>query len=123
MPLISFELEDGSQILVESQTSAVGGLAPASRAEDAVEAASQTFEQALDRVRPAASTIIAKLKSLSEPADEVTVEFGLNLQAKAGAVIASASVDAHYKVSLKWKRDVKADPSAQPSAQGRAGGG
>jgi Trypsin-co-occurring domain 1 len=36
--------------------------------------------------------------------DEFTVEFGVKLSAKAAVVIASATTDANFKVTLKWKK-------------------
>jgi hypothetical protein len=36
--------------------------------------------------------------------DEMAVEFGIKLNAGAGAFIASTGVEANYKVPLKWAR-------------------
>jgi hypothetical protein len=66
--------------------------------------ASQTFEDAISRVRPAAETIVAQLRSLAAAPDEVEVEFGLTLSAEAGAFIAAASTEAYFKLTLTWRR-------------------
>ena len=66
-----------------------------------------TFEQALDKVKPAASAIIRKLRSLHDSPDEIEVEFGLKLSAELGAIVASTHIDANYSVTLKWKREEK----------------
>jgi len=104
--LIEFPLEDGSSLWVEASEAAPSGLTPATRGGLPARAA-QTFEAALERVRPAAQVIIQKLRSLHDAPDEITVEFGLKLSAEAGAVIAAGGVEANYTVTLKWKREEK----------------
>ena len=36
---------------------------------------------------------------------EIEVEFGMKMDVKAGAIIASTGVEANFKVKLKWKRE------------------
>jgi hypothetical protein len=70
--------------------------------------AGQTFEVALERIKPVAGTIIAKLRGLSDPPDEAVVEFGLKMSGQAGSVVvASVGAEAHYKVTLTWRREEK----------------
>ena len=108
--LIEFPLEDGDVIVVEvDEPEPKGGVMRAARPGEIVVKAGQTFEAALERIKPAAGTIIAKLRGLHDPPDEVEVEFGLRMSADAGAVIASAGAEANYKVTLKWKRETKAE--------------
>lgn len=103
--LVEFPLEDGGTILVEVDVPEEAGMVPAGLGEGVPEKARQSFEAALDKVRPAAQTIIKKLRSLHDPPDEVEVEFGLKMSADAGALIAAAGVEANYKVTLTWKRE------------------
>ena len=110
--LIEFPLEDGSTILVEAnEPEPEGGIVRAARPVEVIARASQTFEHALDVVRPAAATILKKLRALHDQPDEIEVEFGLKVSAEAGAFVASAGVDANYTVRLKWK---KPESPAQP---------
>lgn len=103
--LVEFPLDDGTTILVEvDEPGRAGGTVKAGRVEEVVQKAQQTFEHALDKVKPAASAIIQKLRSLSDAPDEVEVEFGLKLSAEAGAFIAAAGMEANYTVKLMWKR-------------------
>ncbi len=67
----------------------------------------QSLEQALETARPAALAVRDVFRSLSP--DRVSIEFGLRLDASAGAVIAKAGVGAHFTVTLDW------DPSSQQS--------
>ena len=71
--------------------------------EQIVEKVGQTFEAALDKVRPAAAAIIEKLQDLSQAPSEIGVEFGIKIGAKGNAFIASADTEANFKVTLKWQ--------------------
>jgi len=107
--LVEFPLEDGGSILVEVEEAERPGMVPAATrsAKGVPEKAQQTFEAALEKVRPAAAVIIKKLRALHDQPDEVEVEFGLKMDAKAGAMLAAAGVEANYKVTLTWKREKK----------------
>lgn len=102
--LVQFALEGGGSIFVEVEVDETeeGGIVPAARPGEIAVKAAQSFEEALDRVRPAASAIIAKLHSLDDRPDEIEVEFGLKLSAEAGAIVAAAGVEANYTIRLKW---------------------
>jgi hypothetical protein len=103
--LVEFPLEEGGSILVEvDEPESESGLTRAGRPSEIPAEAGQTFESALERLRPAAGAIIAKLRGLADPPDEVQVEFGLTMSAAAGMVVASASAEANYRVTLTWRR-------------------
>ena len=103
--LVSFVVEDDPEqfVVVEVDAPPETGEEPAARRGE-IQRAEQSLHEALDRVQPAASALIAKILALPEPPHETTVEFGINLTAKAGAVLASAGVEANYKVTLTWRR-------------------
>ena len=107
--LVEFPLQDGGSILVEVEDAGgMGVVREAARGgRDVPEKARQTFEAALDKIRPAAASIIKKLRGLHDPPDEIEVEFGLKMSAEAGAVVASGGVEANYTVKLTWKRERK----------------
>lgn len=105
--LVEFPLEDGTTILVEVDDPETGSVIRSGRVGDAVTKSQKTFEEAMDKVKPAASAIIAKIRSLHDTPDEVEVEFGLKMSADAGAFVASAGIEANYKVTLKWKKEEK----------------
>jgi hypothetical protein len=102
--LIEYQLADGSPIWVEVDEPEIGGVKPVSRSGEVVEKAKQTFNEALDKVKPIAETIIDKLRNLSDSPDEVEVKFGLKMNAAAGAIIAAAGVEANYEITLKWTK-------------------
>lgn len=102
--LVEFPLEDGTTMMVEVEESEVEGLERVSRG-DIIERSQQTLEKSLEKVRPAAQYIIEKLRSLHDSPDEVEVQFGINLSAETGAVLAAAGISANYSIKLKWVKE------------------
>lgn len=104
--LVEFRLEEGGTILVEVEVPEEAGLVPVAREERGVrEWAEDTFEAVWEKVRPAASAIVSKLRALHDPPDKVEVTFGLRMDAKAGAILTSAGMEANFKVTLTWRRE------------------
>ncbi|WP_348267831.1 CU044_2847 family protein [Edaphobacter paludis] len=105
--LARFTLSDGGFVLAEVDDSSPstktmrGGPAGTGLFVESTE----TFQTAIGQVKNAAEAMVDGLRSLVKPADELTLEFGVKLTAEAGAVIAKASTDAHFTVTLKWKSD------------------
>jgi hypothetical protein len=104
--LVEFALADDEVILVEvdAPTLARATMRGLAEPQAMVEKAKISFEQALDKLKPAADAIISKLRNLTERPDEISVEFGIKLSAAAGAVITSASVEANFVVKLLWRQ-------------------
>jgi hypothetical protein len=103
--LIEFPLEDGSTVVIEvDEPEFEGSLIKAARPGEVVIKAQQTFEHAIDKIKPGADVIIKQLRNLSDSPDEIKVFFGLKLSAEAGAVVAAAGIDANYSITLKWKK-------------------
>lgn len=112
--LVEFGLNDGGTILVEvHEASRVGGPVTRGLSGDQVtERARQTFEDAVQRIEPAAQAIITQLRGMTQAPDEVQVEFGLDLHAEAGAFIAAASAIANFRIAMTWRH---AEPSSVKS--------
>ena len=98
--LVEYELEDGGTIIVEVDLPEAG-IERAGRGDQIIKA-KERFADALEQIRPVAHTVLSKLGDLS--ADEIGVEFGIKLGAKAGVIIACADTEANFTVSLTWKR-------------------
>jgi len=107
--LVEFPLEDGGSIFVEvsEPEGGRGSRRVARGAEEEPETAPKTFEQALNKIRPATESVIAMLRGLLHKPGEVEMEFGFTLSAEAGVIITSISTEANYKVTLRWKEDSK----------------
>ena len=102
--LVEFPMEDGSTILVEvDEPGYGGGTLRSMRPGDMIERAGMTYEQAIDKIQPAAVSIIARLRAMPEPPSEIAVELGISLSAEAGAFLASAATQAHVIITLTWK--------------------
>src|SRR5262245_17208128 len=69
-----------------------------------VEKGDKTFEDATAAVTPAARSLIARLRSIDNPPDEVGIQFGVQLSAQTGAFIASVAAEANFTVSMTWRR-------------------
>jgi hypothetical protein len=100
--LIEYTLENGGSIIVEVDEPE--GLVRADRGSDVIEKATQKFEEALQKVKPATMAIISTLRELGDSPDEASVEFGVKLSAKAGVIVASADAEANFVFKLTWKR-------------------
>jgi Trypsin-co-occurring domain 1 len=117
--IAQFTLEDGTPFLVEidePEGSAIQRVAAVNTGQ-LVYQAKVTLEEALDRVKPVAATVLTKLKSgLTTPADEIEVTFGLKLNAAAGVVFSSVGGEVTFEVKLKWHHQ-NATPSVLPPPQ------
>jgi hypothetical protein len=104
--LVEFPLEEGGSVVVEVDDPPG---APVTRGigkdhSALVGEADKTFEAATAAVTPAARSLIARLRAVEDPPDEVGIEFGVSLSAQTGAFIASVAGQASFKVSMTWRR-------------------
>lgn len=103
-----FPVEGGGTIVVEVDGPAEwsSGDRPTTRGLGGGEAVARTeasFDDAIARIQPVASSLIRSLRDAVEPPDAVDIEFGVQMSADLGAFIAKASAGANFKVSLHWK--------------------
>jgi hypothetical protein len=101
--LVEFPLEGGGYVLVEAPDSDIvvtRGLRE--QGARVTQQAQESFERAVDRIRPAADALLSSLTALAHSPDEVSVEFAVQLSAEAGAVIANLGSTATFKVAIKW---------------------
>lgn len=105
------------EILVDFEESAAG-LVPVSRGgkagevtEELVEKSRQAIDKAMDTIQGMAAKTIAAAKKISEPPDAIEVEFGIKLDAEAGAMVAKAGTEASITVKMVWR------PKEKPMAK------
>jgi hypothetical protein len=101
--LVSFPVDAENAVLVEVDLDEPE-IGPASRAGDVIRSATTSFDGALANVRTAAAVALANFRDMDVRPDEIQLEFGLKLNAQAGAVIAKTSLDGHLQVTLTWRR-------------------
>jgi len=99
--LVKVSLEDGQTVLVELED-VEDGIVRSKRPGEVVAALNESLEAALERFVPMAQAIVGKFRNLAERPDEVGVEFGIKLTGTAGLVVAHASGEANFKVTLHW---------------------
>jgi NTP-dependent ternary system trypsin peptidase co-occuring protein len=117
--LIEFPTEDGGSLLVEVDDDSRLGAGSTLRGGPGsmvIEKARVTYEEALDKIKGAAETIIIKMKELPHSPDEITVEFGIKLTADIGAILASTSTEAQFTLRLTWKPHVLSVVEVAPTA-------
>lgn len=66
--------------------------------------AARKLESALQDVRAAAESTLEVFRGGVTRPDGIDVEFGVKLNAEAGAIIAKTSVEGHFTVKLSWRR-------------------
>ncbi|MGY3676483.1 CU044_2847 family protein [Streptomyces sp. TE33382] len=98
--MVRVPLEGGGSILFEG-VQELEGPVKAGRVGDALQDVPGTLRESLAPVRETARTVLEELRQAGP--EEVEVEFGVNVSAKAGAVIAKGDVAVHLKVRLTWK--------------------
>ncbi|GHD89689.1 CU044_2847 family protein [Streptomyces naganishii] len=108
--LVRFDVGDGESVVAELER-ADGGVVDAASASDVVARATGSFAAALEQVRAAAALTVRRMRDLPQRPDEVTVEFGVQLDAEVGAVLARTAAQGHLQVQLTWRN---AGPDAAP---------
>ncbi|MFH0517649.1 CU044_2847 family protein [Streptomyces sp. M41] len=107
-------LEGGGSILFQVDPADVPadphGPVKAGRVADAVRELPQTLQTAMGPVTDMARAVLEQLRRAGP--DAVTVEFGVNLAAQAGAVIAKSEAGCHLKVTMAWNGTAHADQGA-----------
>jgi hypothetical protein len=101
---MEFPLQSGGSVFIEVSGGSPSRSMPAGIGKDAVDKATDTFEAALDRVKPAARALVNAFREFNEP-DEIGLEFGLDFKTSANAFVFTGEANASFKLSLKWKSD------------------
>jgi hypothetical protein len=103
--LVEFPLDQGGSVLVEVDDPPAGppirGLGK--EHPTLAERTDKTFEEATASVTPAARSLVKRLRSIDDPPDEITIEFGVRLSAQTGAFVASVAAEANFTVSMTWR--------------------
>ena len=108
--LVEFPLEEGGSIVVEVDEPESEGTIRAARG-DTIVRAKETLEEALNNVLPVTKSLVEKLRSTGNKPDQIEVSFGVKLSTIAGAVIASASAEANFGVTVRWTGKKEETPS------------
>lgn len=100
---VQFESSDGLVLIVEADPSTTGQPRPVRNRSGATAIeASQTLEEAMDGALPALRRVMETIGKLAPTEHEI--EFGIKLDAQAGAVVAKTGIEGHFTVKLTWKQ-------------------
>ena len=99
--LVEYTLENGKKVIMDVPDSG-SGVQRVSRPGTIAAQAKKTFEEALENVQPAAEAIMEKMQQLNNGPDEIMVEFGINMNAELGAVVAKSGLEASFKIAMIW---------------------
>lgn len=101
---------DGADsVQVEVRDVGGDGLVQVARPGQVVARASQTLGEVLGSVRPVAESFVHSVRGMAQAPDEMSVQFGVALNADAGVIITSTSAQANFSVSLVWRRTPASD--------------
>lgn len=101
--LVEYPVKGDASILIEvSDENKAQGLTRAAREGVIVEKAQEEFSKAMESVVSAANTVRNSLSDLD--AEQVEVAFGIKLSGGLDVIIASASGEANFTVTVTWKK-------------------
>ena len=73
--------------------------------QELAEKSAKALKHAMGVIRTMADNVAETIDKISDRPSEVSVEFGLKMDAEAGAYIAKAGVEAGFTVTLTWKQE------------------
>jgi hypothetical protein len=115
--LAEIQLETGGSVLLEVDAPAEQGHAvDVARLDQLAERAHDTLEAAIDKITPAALSVMQRIRNLAIKPDEISLQFGVKISAEAGAFIASAASEANFQVALKWTKATPSKPGDATAA-------
>jgi hypothetical protein len=100
--IFEFKLDDNEVILAEITNLDPNYDEEMVSSNSLIKKASIKISNALAPIRSLAKVTIDSIKNLPDKPKEVTIEFGLKLQADTNAIIASIGAEGNIKVTLKW---------------------
>jgi len=108
--LVRVPVADGSPDFVEVDVEhlTASGVALVAGGSD-IGQASYTLAASMERVMPAVSAILARLRSAGDGPDEIGMTFGLSVGGETGLVFAKGTAGATFAVKVTWRKPGRAD--------------
>lgn len=98
--LVQANIDDGTVLFEVTDATTAGPQRISRVGGNTIVTLDQNLDAALARVRPAAENVLRTFTGLG--LDTCQIEFGISLDAEAGAIIAKTSATAHFTVTLAW---------------------
>jgi hypothetical protein len=115
--VLKVPIDDDGQVVeveVDSGNLDIGMREQLLAAEPDLAKAAFSLASSVDRITPALSTVLHRLRAAEHVPDEIGVELGLKVGGETGLIIAKGTADATFKVTLAWKRP-NGDRAAEPA--------
>ncbi|MYW90904.1 hypothetical protein G3I59_09885 [Amycolatopsis rubida] len=97
---VSMPVDGGDAILFETDPAA-GGKQPVGGGAS-IEQASESVQEALQRVRPAAEAVLAEFRAMEWQPSKVSPQFGIRVTGEANLASAKTAGEANFTVSMEW---------------------
>jgi NTP-dependent ternary system trypsin peptidase co-occuring protein len=101
--IVQFDTKNGPIFVEVDSLSGYSGEVLAATDSAVISKAKKSFEDALATVKPGIEEALDLLTSLVKKPNETEIEFGLKIDAAAGAIFAKAGAEATFKIKLTWK--------------------
>jgi hypothetical protein len=72
-----------------------------------VKAAAESWQEQLELVERITAGIVDKLSAAARNADQIDLEFGINLSSKIGVILVEGEGSANLRVKISWKPNAK----------------
>lgn len=103
MAYAEFINPSGVQVLVDQRSDDVGFQDAVSRSAETGIRSQTSMNQAIDdAISSIADSFLGAIRRLSPPPDDLSVQFGIRLHYRAGAVVSMDTEGSHFKVTLRW---------------------
>jgi len=101
--IVQFKTNQGLVFVEVDDSEAMRGEVLAANVSGVAAEAKMTFEDALKTVKPGIDAALDLLTNLVKKPNETQIEFGIKIDAAAGAIFAKASAEATFNITLTWK--------------------
>src|SRR5664280_3239216 len=98
--LVQADIDNGTVLFEVTDATTAGPQRISRRGGNTIATLDGRLDAALAAVRPAAENVLDTFTGLG--LDTCQIEFGISLDAEAGAIIAKTSASAHFTVTLGW---------------------
>ena len=98
-----FDLPSGAVLRVQSSLPPPPGEGGIAEASGATEKMREAWADGAALVREVAAGLVAQLREATARAEQVTVEFGVNISGKTGIILVEGNAAANLKVTITWK--------------------
>ncbi|WP_335980159.1 CU044_2847 family protein [Streptomyces sp. CA2R106] len=103
MYLLDMPIDGRSERLLLEVSDVDEGLVDVARPGQVVARGARSLQEMLRAVRPVADSFVTTFSGLTHAPDEISVSFGVALNAETDAIITSVSAAANFSVSLTWR--------------------